>query len=30
MIVGSAAIDAVNRGGAAELERFVASLAAGL
>jgi tryptophan synthase alpha chain len=30
VIVGSAAIDAVNRGGAAELERFVASLAAGL
>jgi tryptophan synthase alpha chain len=30
VIVGSAAIDAVNRGGAPELERFVASLAAGL
>jgi tryptophan synthase alpha chain len=30
VIVGSAAIDAVNRGGAAELERFVASLARGL
>lgn len=30
VIVGSAAIDAVNRGGAAELERFVGSLARGL
>ena len=30
VIVGSAAIDAVNRGGAAELETFVASLAGGL
>jgi tryptophan synthase alpha chain len=30
VIVGSAAIDAVNRGGAGELERFVASLAAEL
>jgi tryptophan synthase alpha chain len=30
VIVGSAAIDAVNRGGADELERFVASLATGL
>jgi tryptophan synthase alpha chain len=30
VIVGSAAIDAVNRGGAAELERFVASLASAL
>jgi tryptophan synthase alpha chain len=30
VIVGSAAIDAVNRGGPAELERFVASLAQGL
>jgi tryptophan synthase alpha chain len=30
VIVGSAAIDAVNRGGAPELERFVGSLAAGL
>jgi tryptophan synthase alpha chain len=30
VIVGSAAIDAVNRGGAAELERFVTSLAGGL
>jgi tryptophan synthase alpha chain len=30
VIVGSAAIDAVNRGGPAELERFVSSLAAGL
>jgi tryptophan synthase alpha chain len=30
VIVGSAAIDAVNRGGAAELEQFVASLAVGL
>jgi tryptophan synthase alpha chain len=30
VIVGSAAIDAVNRGGAAELEQFVASLAAAL
>jgi tryptophan synthase alpha chain len=30
VIVGSAAIDAVNRGGAPELERFVASLADGL
>jgi tryptophan synthase alpha chain len=30
VIVGSAAIEAVNRGGAAELERFVGSLAAGL
>ena len=30
VVVGSAAIDAAGRGGAAELERFVASLAAGL
>jgi tryptophan synthase alpha chain len=30
VIVGSAAIEAVNRGGAGELERFVASLAVGL
>ena len=30
VIVGSAAIEAVNRGGAAELERFVASLSVGL
>jgi tryptophan synthase alpha subunit len=30
VIVGSAAIEAVNRGGATELERFVASLAVGL
>ena len=30
VIVGSAAIDAVNRGGATELEEFVASLAAAL
>jgi tryptophan synthase alpha chain len=30
VIVGSAAIEAVNRGGAAELERFVSSLAGGL
>jgi len=30
VVVGSAAIEAVNRGGADELERFVASLAVGL